>query len=66
MRLDTFCQTKNHMKLTKEERIKAIKASLKALKGDVSKITKADIIAQCSDDMNWLLRELAKAVKVSA
>ena len=53
------------MKQTQEERLKAIKASLKVLKGDVTKITKADIIAQYTEDANWLMRELAKAQKPS-
>lgn len=54
------------MKLTTEERIKQVKANVKALKGDVSKVTKAAIIESYTADVNWLLRELAKAVKVSA
>ena len=53
------------MKITKEERVKAIKSSVKALKGDISKITKAMLIAQYTEDVTWLIRELAKAQKPS-
>ncbi len=51
------------MKITKEEQLKAIKSSVKALKGDVSRTTKAVIIASYMHDVTWLMRELAKAQK---
>lgn len=53
------------MKITKEEQIKAIKDTVKELKGDVSRTTKAVIIASYMHDVTWLMRELAKAQKPS-
>lgn len=49
------------MKLTTEERIKQVKANVKALKGDTSKVTKAAIIENYTADVNWLLKELKKS-----
>lgn len=53
------------MKITKEEQLKAIKDTVKELKGDVSRTTKAVIIASYMHDVAWLMRELAKAQKPS-
>lgn len=49
------------MKITKEEQLKAIKNTVKELKGDISRTTKAVIIASYMHDVTWLMRELAKA-----
>jgi len=49
----------------KPTRTETIKATLKTYKGDVTKITKANIIKQYTADVTWLMRELAKAQKPS-
>lgn len=43
--------------------MQAIRATMKAYKGDVTKVTKASIIETYQSDIAFLLRELAKAVK---
>jgi len=53
------------MKITQEEQIKAIKDTIKELKGDVSRVTKAVIIASYMHDVTYLLKALAKAQKPS-
>lgn len=51
------------MKITKEEHLAIIKASIKVLKGDLRKVTKAEIAEDYVADVTWLMRELAKAGK---
>jgi hypothetical protein len=56
-----FLKLKQTMKITQEEQIKAIKDTIKELKGDVSKTTKAVIIECYMHDVTYLLKALAKA-----
>lgn len=51
------------MKITKEERLKEIKAVAKSIKKDGVRLTKAELGEMYVFHVTWLVRELAKAGK---
>lgn len=53
------------MKVTQEERVKTIKSFVKAFRSGKRLSTKAELIAQYTEDVSYLLKALAKAQKPS-
>ena len=56
--LDEKISNLENMKTTTADRMKAVRATMKAYKGDLSKITKQQMAETYVADANFLLREI--------